>query len=78
MGTGTRLAQTTSMSHSRFDAESVARIATITAMRRFEIELEDPQGKRHVVSLPLSAAVELGCLIHDLAQGAPYLVGGAR
>jgi hypothetical protein len=22
--------------------------------------------------------VDLGCLIHDLSQGAPYLVGGIR
>ena len=68
----------TSNADSRFDAETVVRVATITALGRFEIELKDPAGKRHVISLPLSTAVDLGCLIHDLSQGAPYLVGGVR
>ena len=61
---------------SRFDAETVVRTATITARGRFEIELRDSGGKSHVISLPLSTAVDLGCLIYDLSQGAPYLVGG--
>jgi hypothetical protein len=68
----------TSNADSRFDAETVVRVATITALGRFEIELKDRGGKRHVISLPLSTAVDLGCLIHDLSQGAPYLVGGVR
>jgi hypothetical protein len=63
---------------SRFDAETVVRVATITALGRFEIELKDSAGKRHVISLPLSNAVDLGCLIHDLSQAAPYMVGGIR
>ena len=66
----------TSSVDSRFDAERVVRTATITALGRFEIELKDAAGKSHVISLPLSAAVDLGCLINDLSQGAPYLVGG--
>jgi hypothetical protein len=68
----------TNSADSRFDAETVVRVATITALGRFEIELKDRAGKRHVISLPLSTAVDLGCLIHDLSQGAPYLVGGVR
>jgi hypothetical protein len=63
---------------SRFDAETVVRVATITALGRFDIELKDSAGKRHIISLPLSTAVDLGCLIHDLSQGAPYMVGGIR
>ena len=68
----------TSNADSRLDAETVVRVATITALGRFEIELKDSAGKRHVISLPLPAAVNLGCLIYDLSQGAPYLVGGIR
>jgi hypothetical protein len=68
----------TSNADSRFDAETVLRVATITALGRFEIELKDSGGKRQVISLPLSAAVDLGCLIHDLSQGAPYLVEAIR
>jgi hypothetical protein len=68
----------TSSVDSRFDAEMVVRTATITARGRFEIELKDSLGKSHVVSLPLSAAVDLGGLIYDLSQGAPYLVGGIQ
>jgi hypothetical protein len=63
---------------SRFDAEMVVRTATVTERARFEIELKDAQGKIHVVSLPLSAAVHLGCLICDVSENAPYLVGGFR
>lgn len=63
---------------SRFDAETVVRTATITQQGRFEIELKDSAGKTHVVSLPLPAAVDLGYLICDVAEGAPYLVGGHR
>jgi len=68
----------TSNADSCIDAETVVRVATITALGRFEIELKDSAGKRHVISLPLCTAVDLGCLIHDLSQGAPYLVGGVR
>ena len=64
--------------NSRFDAETVVRAATVTAGGRFEIELRDSRGKIHVVSLPLSSAVELGCLICDVSQAAPYLIGGMR
>jgi hypothetical protein len=61
-----------------FDAETVVRTATITETGRFEIELRDAQGTSCVVSLPLAAAVDLGCLISDLSEAAPYLIGGFR
>ena len=54
------------------------RTASVTESGRFEIELQDSQGKICVVSLPLSTAVDLGCLISDLSEGAPYLIGGFR
>ena len=63
---------------SRFDAEAVVRAATITEQGRFEIELTDSAGKTHVVSLPLAVAVDLGNLIRDVSDAAPYLVGGHR
>jgi hypothetical protein len=62
----------------RFDAETVVRTATVTEHARFEIELKDAQGKIQVVSLPLAAAVDLGALICDVSENAPYLVGGFR
>jgi hypothetical protein len=66
------------MTASRFDAETVVRTATVPERGRFEIELRDARGNIHVVSLPLSTAVDLGGLIHDLSEGAPYLLGGAH
>jgi hypothetical protein len=63
---------------SRFDAETVVRTATLTGRGRFEIELRDSRGKIHVISLPLAAAVDLGFLICDISEAAPYLVGGIR
>jgi hypothetical protein len=67
-----------SSADSRFDAETIVRTATVTDRGRFEIELRDSRGKSHVVSLPLSAAVDLGCLICDVSEAAPYLMGGIR
>lgn len=63
---------------SRFDGEAVVRTATLTEQGRFEIQMKDSRGKTHVVSLPLAVAVDLGYLICDVAQAAPYLVGGHR
>lgn len=63
---------------SRFDAETVVRTATVTERGRFEIELKDAQGRIQVVSLPLSAAVDLGFLICEISENAPYLIGGFR
>jgi hypothetical protein len=63
---------------SRFDAETVVRTAAIPERGRFEIELRDSQGKVHVVSLPLSIAADLGYLICDVWERAPYLLGGVR
>lgn len=62
---------------SRFDARDVVRVATLSENGRLEIEFSGPGGK-HIVSVPLAAAIELGCLICDLSDHAPYLVGGAR
>jgi hypothetical protein len=63
---------------SRFHANKVVRLATITGQRRFEMQFSDSGGRKHVVSLPLKAAVELACLICDASETAPYLVGGIR
>ena len=62
--------------HSRFEADRFERLVSLTAKQRIEIELSDARGKTHVVSLPLPAAVELGYLICDASEAAPYLVGG--
>ena len=62
---------------SRFDARDVVRVASLHEDGRLEIEFGGPAGK-HIVSLPMAAAVDLGCLICDLSDHAPYLVGGAR
>ena len=63
---------------SRFEAREVVRVTTLADQGRVEIEFRDPEGARQVVSLPVSKAVELGCLICDLSDHAPYLVGGVR
>jgi hypothetical protein len=63
---------------SRFDAETIVRAATLIERGRFEIHLKDSRGQTHVVSLPLPVAVDLGCLICDASEAAPYLLGGHR
>ena len=63
---------------SRFDAETVVRLATVNGDKRFEMQFSDATGKHHLVSLPIEAAVELGCLICDASESAPYLLGRAR
>lgn len=63
---------------SRFDADKVVRLVTLTAERRMEMQFEDADGNRHAVSLPLAAAVDLGCIICDLSDAAPFLVGGRQ
>lgn len=65
-------------SPSRFDAKTVVRLASVNEGARFEMQFCDAEGQNHVVSLPVQAAVDLGCLICDAAESAPYLVGGAR
>lgn len=62
---------------SRFDARDVVRVVTVTEPGTLEVELSGPAGK-HIVSLPIAAAIELGRLICDLSDHAPYLVGGAH
>lgn len=68
----------TSRLESRFDAETVVRAVTLTERGRFEIHLKDSRGRAHVVSLPLPVAADLGCLIWDASNAAPYLLGGRR
>jgi hypothetical protein len=65
-------------SPSRFDAQTVVRSATVNEGARFELEFCDAEGNHHVVSLPVQAAVELGCLICDASENAPYLFGGVQ
>jgi hypothetical protein len=60
----------------RFDALEVGRLASVGAGQRFEIELLGPDGTTLLVSVPMVSAVQLGCRICDLAEKAPYLVGG--
>lgn len=64
--------------NSRFDANKVVRVTTLTEECRLEMHLSDARGRTQVVSLPLAAAIELGCLICDTSDAAPYLVGGIR
>lgn len=78
---GTVLAETSGMktqTDSRFDADNVVRLATVTGKKRFEMAFGDAEGATHVVSLPLPAAVELACLICEVSETAPYLVGGIQ
>jgi len=66
------------MATSRFDAQKMDRLATVNDDRRLEMELRDAAGKKILVSLPLPLAVELGCMICDMSEHAPYLVGGVQ
>jgi hypothetical protein len=63
---------------SRFEAEKVVRAVTLVERGRLEIHLKDSRGQTHVVSLPLPVAVDLGSLIRDASDAAPYLLGGHR
>jgi hypothetical protein len=63
---------------SRFDAQSVNRLAMLNESRRFEMQFVDPDGRKILVSLPVQVAVELGCRICDISEHAPYLLGGVR
>lgn len=60
---------------SRFDAETIETLATRNETGRFEIMLRDSEGGTHIVSLPLPAAVALGCLICDVSEKASFLLG---
>jgi len=62
----------------RFDAQTVGRLVTRNEGRRFEMQFRDAEGRNIVVSLPVRTAVELGCMICEVSQHAPYLVGGTR
>ena len=60
---------------SRFDADTIERLATINDTGRFEIQFSDADGRKHVVSIPLDTAIALGSLITDVSEKAPYLLG---
>lgn len=62
---------------SRFDAETVQCLASVNDRRRVEIQFSDGEGT-HVVSLPLAVAIDLGHLICDLSEKAPFLLGVQR
>lgn len=65
-------------SHSRFEAQKVERLTTVNEGRRFEMEFCDAAGKKILVSLPLPVAIEVACMICDVSEHAPFLVGGVR
>jgi hypothetical protein len=58
---------------SRFDALKFERVSAVSETGRMEIEFRDAEGKIQLVSLPVSAAVDLGCLICDVAEATPFL-----
>ena len=62
-------------SKSRFDADRLERLAAISGTGRFEMEFTDSDGARHVVSLPVPAAVALGRLISDVSEKTPFFLG---
>jgi hypothetical protein len=61
-----------------FEARGFGRLSTANDDRRFRMEFVDAEGAKVVVSLPVVKAVEMACLICDLSENAPYLVGGVR
>jgi hypothetical protein len=66
-------------SDSHFEAQSFGQLITANEdVRRFRMEFVDAGGRKLVVSLPVAAAVEMACLICDISEHAPYLVGGVR
>ena len=58
---------------SRFDAQAVERLGASNESGRFEMEFRDAEGRTHVVSLPVDAAIDLGCLICDVSEKTPFL-----
>ena len=65
-------------SEPRFEAQSVGRLLTVNSGKRFQMEFKDAEGKPFVVTMPVRIAVELGCMICEVSQHAPYLLGGVR
>ena len=58
----------------RFDAKQVRRLATVNDQtRQVEIEFMDADERKHVVVLPVEAALKLGRLITDLSEGTPFM-----
>lgn len=66
------------MSSERFEAQSVGRLLTVNEGKRFEMQFRDTEGRQVTVTLPASAAVHMGCMICDVSEHAPYLIGGVR
>ena len=62
---------------SRFDAENIERLASISDSGRFEMHFSAQDGRTHVVSLPFPVALALGRLICDVSEKAPFALGGA-
>ena len=54
------------------------RLATVNERGRFEMQFIDAEGRTIDVSLPVGKAVELGCMICDASELAPYLLGGVQ
>ena len=61
----------------RFDAQTVGRLLTVSEGKRFEMHLRDSDGRQIVVSMPAPVAVQMGCMICDVSEHAPFLIGGA-
>jgi len=50
-----------------FEAETVVTLRVINPSRRLEIKLANSHGTEHIVSLPLSSAIELSTFITDVS-----------
>ena len=60
---------------SRFDAERLERLATNNHDGTFEMQFSNDKGERHIVSLPVPAAVAFARLICDVSEKTPFLLG---
>jgi hypothetical protein len=66
---------TNDTSESRFEAAEVRRISATKRTGRLELQFSDANDKQLTVTLSPEAAIELGRLICDLAEGTPFLKG---
>lgn len=62
----------------QFDAETVLRLAAVNDTGRLEMEFSDSEGTKHVVTLPLGAAIALARLVCDFSEVTPFLKGRLR
>ena len=53
---------------SRFHADRVVALRTLTETNRLEIRFGDASGKEQVVSLPLPAAADLAAFVRDVLE----------